>query len=104
DGRVGSRPDALHQLLERLAGDVVAAKLIIEVRRPVHVYGAGNVSRRVEQGVFVRLDEPDGRVVEVRGKPVGRDQSAGMRIATFVDAAHPGIIPSCANSSSPPFS
>ncbi len=53
DGGVPGRADPRHQLLEAGARDVVTADLVVQVRRPVHVHRAGDVSGRIEQGVFV---------------------------------------------------
>ena len=58
----------------------VAAQGVLERAEPVHLHRAADVAHRVEQGVFIRFDEADGGVVEMRGDPVGIHEVFGMGI------------------------
>ena len=74
--------------LKRVAPDVIAPHLIVQVAGPVHVHRAGDVPGGVEQRVFVRLDDANLRIGQVLGDPVGRDEHVGIGVVAIEDLRH----------------
>ncbi len=64
----------------RLGVDVVADDLVLQVRVPADLDGAGDVALEVEGRVLVALDDPDLRVVQVLLDPVGADEHFGVGV------------------------
>jgi hypothetical protein len=93
DRGVRRQTQARGQRFEAILADVVAANLIVEVGRPVHVRRARHVTGSIEQRVLVRLDDADLGVVEMIGDPVGRDQDVGMNVSTIGNRAHVNLFP-----------
>jgi hypothetical protein len=92
DGRVRGGADLRHQGFEAFARDVVAANLVVQVGGPVDVRGAGNVPGCVQQRVFVRLDDADVLVLQMRGEPLGAHEDIRLRIGGCGGSAHPRSI------------
>ncbi len=65
---------AAEQLLDASPGQDVAARLVLELGRPVPADGALDVALAVGVGVDIDLDEHDVVIASVFGGPVERDK------------------------------
>ena len=88
DGGVGRDADLRHQRREAGPLDVIAAQLIVQIGRPVHVHGTWHVAGGVQQRVFVRLDDAHAGVTRVRGHPLGGDERVRVTVAAIGDSRH----------------
>ncbi len=68
--------DALlaHQRFEPLFVQVIAHQRIVKVAHPVDLNCARNMAQVVQQNIFVAFDQPNVRIVEMLGHPVGLDE------------------------------
>ena len=91
-GRLVGHAEPSRERLECLPAEVVATDLVVQVACPVDFCCARNVTRRVEQRILIRLDDPDVGVFEMGCDPVGRNQdvrvcvTAGLRYRSWVNS------------------
>ena len=79
-GRVPADSLAPHQVGERVAVEVVALHLVVQLGVPVDLDRAGDVAGVVEQHVLVALHHHQARGAQVLGQPVGGDQALGVGV------------------------
>ena len=68
---LGADAVAAQQSGKLLRIDVIALQRVVQIRMPVNVDRAGDVSRVIEQHIFVAFYQADVGVVQVSGHPIG---------------------------------
>jgi hypothetical protein len=80
DRRVARDALSGHQPREAVGVHVVADDRVVQVGVPVDLDRAGDVTGVVDEHVLVRLGDDDGRIVQVGGEPLGRDETLGVGV------------------------
>ena len=81
--RVAADPASRAQVVELFDGQVVARHLVLQVVVPADLDRARDVAHVVKRRIFVGLDDPNLRIVQVFRHPVGRRVPPGERIPTY---------------------
>lgn len=78
--RVGCGTESGHKFFEASSVKVVADERVVEIECPIDFECAGNMSGRIEEGVFVRFDDDDIGVIEICSNPICCHEGLGMGV------------------------